>query len=184
MSSVDQQIANQLANIEKATGHTLAEWTGLIRASGLEKHGQIVGWLKAEHGITHGNANLLAVKAREAAAGGPPTDDELVDAHYSGRSADLRPLYERVLATVNGFGSDVELAAKKTYVSLRRKKQFATVGPAAGQLEVCFNLVGTPATDRLKPTTGMATHKVRISDAAGLDDELRGWLREAYDRAG
>jgi predicted transport protein len=184
VSSIEQQIANQLANIEKSTGRSLAEWSELIRASGLEKHGQIVGWLKSEHGITHGNANLLAVKVREAAAGGAPADEELVDSHYSGRNAALRPLYERVVAEVNGFGSDVELAPKKTYVSLRRKKQFATVGPAAGQLEVCLNLAGKPATDRLKPTTGMATHKVRITDAAGLDEELRGWLREAYERAG
>ena len=29
----------------------------------------------------------------------------------------------------------------------------------------------------------MATHKDRIGDLAGLDDELVGWLREAYERA-
>lgn len=184
MSSIDQQIANQIANIERSTGRTLAQWMALISSSGLEKHGQVVAWLKSEHGITHGNANLLAVKAREAAVGGAPADEELVDSHYAGRNADLRPLYDRVISTVNGLGPDVELAPKKTYVSLRRKKQFATVGPAAGQLEVCLNLPGKPAADRLKPTTGMATHKLRISDAAGLDDELRDWLREAYDRAG
>ncbi len=38
-------------------------------------------------------------------------------------------------------------------------------------------------TDRLKPTSGMATHRVRIADPSGLDDELIGWLREAYERA-
>jgi hypothetical protein len=29
----------------------------------------------------------------------------------------------------------------------------------------------------------MATHRVRIADSSGLDDELVGWLREAYERA-
>jgi hypothetical protein len=29
----------------------------------------------------------------------------------------------------------------------------------------------------------MATHRVRISDLGELDDELVGWLREAYERA-
>jgi hypothetical protein len=29
----------------------------------------------------------------------------------------------------------------------------------------------------------MATHRVRIPDASGLDRELREWLREAYERA-
>ena len=184
MTSIDQQIANQIANIAKATGRTLSEWVALIDASGLEKHGQIVAWLKSEHGLTYGNANLLAIKAREAAAGGAPSAGDIVESHYSGSNAVLKPLYELVVAKVHSFGPDIELAPKKTYVSLRRKKQFATVGPAAGQVEVCMSLPGKPTTDRLKPTSGMATHKVRIKGAAELDDELVGWLREAYDIAG
>ena len=87
------------------------------------------------------------------------------------------------MALVRGFGDDVELAPKKAYVSLRRRKQFGQVGPASGQLEVGVNLPGTEPTERLRPTSGMATHRVRIADASGLDDELIGWLREAYDRA-
>ncbi len=184
MSSIDQQTANQLAKIEKASGHSLAEWTSLINAAGLEKHGQILAWLKFEHGLTHGNANLLALKVREAAAGGAPSGTDLVDSHYSGKNAALRPLYDRLMAAVSDLGSDVEVAPKKTYVSLRRKKQFATVGPAAGQLEVCLNLPGQATTERLRPTSGMATHKVRVADAAELDRELLGWLAEAYERAG
>ena len=38
MSSIEQQIATQLANIEKSTGRSVAEWTKLIRESGLYKH--------------------------------------------------------------------------------------------------------------------------------------------------
>ncbi len=46
MSTVEEQTAKQIANIEKATGGTLAEWVALIQGSGLEKHGQIVSMLK------------------------------------------------------------------------------------------------------------------------------------------
>lgn len=183
MSSVEEQIANQMANIEKSTGRSLAEWIELVRASGLAKHGEQVAMLKSEHGFTHGNANLVVIKAREQMAGGAPSDDELIESHYAGRNAGLRPTYDAVIAAARSFGPDVELAPKKTYVSLRRSKQFASVGPAAGQIEVCLNLPGTAPTDRLKATTGMATHKVRIVDASGLDAELLGWLREAYERA-
>lgn len=183
MSSVEQQVATQIANIEQSTGRSMAEWIELLRASGLEKHGQQVAWLKEHHGIGHGNANLLAIKAREQAAGGPLADDALVNAHYTDRNAALRPLYEAVVATVRAFGSDVELAPKKTYVSLRRRKQFGQVGPAAGRLEICLNLPGRPPTQRLRAISGMATHRVRISGEAELDDELVGWLREAYERA-
>jgi predicted transport protein len=184
MSTIEQQIANQVANIERATGRSLDGWIALIRGSGVDKHGQVVAWLKAEHGLGHGNANLLAVKAREAAAGGPVSDNDLVESMFSGKAAAVRALYGDVVDMARSFGTDVELAPKKTYVSLRRRKQFATVGPAAGQLEICLNLPGEQPTDRLRPMTGMATHKVRIADSSGLDPELTAWLRQAYERAG
>jgi len=183
MSTVDEQIANQVANIEKSTGKSLAEWIEIVRASGLEKHGQAVAMLKSDHGMGHGNANLVVVKAREADAGGPASGDDLVASHYAGKNAALRPAYDAVIGAVTAFGDDIELAPKKTYVSLRRRKQFGSVGPAAGLLEVCVNLPGKAPTDRLKPITGMATHRVRIPDASGLDAELLGWLREAYEQA-
>ena len=183
MSSVEEQTATQIANLERATGRSLHEWIAVLRASGLEKHGEMVAMLKREHGIGHGNANLIAIRAREAAAGGPPSDSELIDSHYEGRHALLRPLYDAVIDRVRAFGPDVELAPKKTYVSLRRRKQFGQVGPAAGQLEVCVNLPGVNATPRLRATTGMATHRVRIGGHAEIDAELVAWLREAYERA-
>lgn len=183
MASVEEQTNNQIANIERSTGRSLAEWIETVRASGLAKHGQVVAMLKSDHGLGHGNANLLAIKAREAEAGGAQSEEDLVAAQYAGRNATLRPAYEAVVALVRGFGDDVELAPKKAYVSLRRRKQFAQVGPASGHLEVGVNLPGTEPTGRLRPTSGMATHRVRIANASGLDDELIGWLREAYDRA-
>jgi predicted transport protein len=183
MSTIEEQTANQIANLERTSGRSVSEWIEIVRASGIEKHGEAVSMLKREYGIGHGNANLVVIKAREAVAGGPASDDELVASHYAGRHAALLPAYDAVIDTVRAFGPDVELAPKKTYVSLRRRKQFAQVGPAAGQLEVGVNLPGHPETERLRPTSGMATHRVRIADASGLDDELLGWLREAYDRA-
>jgi predicted transport protein len=183
MATIDEQIQNQIANIERASGRSLAEWIEIVRASGIEKHGEAVAMLKADYGLGHGNANLIVIKAREAASGGVASADDLVAAHYAGKNAGLRPAYDAVVAAVGAFGDDIELAPKKTYVSLRRRKQFAQVGPAAGQLEVGLNLPGHPATDRLKTTSGMATHRVRITDAGGLDAELLGWLRDAYDRA-
>ena len=183
MASLEEQLRNQIANIEASTERSLADWIEIVRASGIEKHAQAVAMLKADHGLGHGNANLIVIKAREAEAGGAASNDQLVDAQYAGRNATLRPAYDAVIAAVRAFGDDVELAPKKAYVSLRRAKQFGQVGPAAGQLEIGVNLPGTQPTDRLRPTSGMATHRVRIDDASGLDAELVGWLREAYERA-
>jgi hypothetical protein len=183
VSTIEEQTANQIANIEASTGRSLAEWIRIVHASGIEKHGQAVSMLKSDYGLGHGNANLLVIKAREAQAGGAAADDELIASHYAGRHAALRPMYDALIAAVRAFGPDVELSPKKTYVSLRRRRQFGQVGPAAGQLEVGVNLPDHHATDRLKPASGMASHRVRLAAGAPIDHELLGWLREAYDRA-
>ncbi len=129
MATIDDQIHTQIANIERRTGRSLADWFSIVRASGLQKHGQVVAMLKAEHGMGHGNANLIALRAREADAGGAVNGEDLIAAHYAGKNAPLRPAYEAVVERVRAFGDDVELAPKKTYVSLRRRKQFGQVRP-------------------------------------------------------
>jgi hypothetical protein len=182
MPDLDAATQTQISNLEASSGRSMDEWVALVGSSGLEKHGQIVAWLKSEHGLGHGNANLVALTALRGPAA--PTGDALVDTIYSGPKAALRPFHDRVIALAQGFGSDVELAPKQAYVSLRRNKQFGTVGPASGgRLEIGFNLPGQEPAGRLEATTGMCTHRVRLSDPAELDDEVAGWLRQAYDRA-
>jgi hypothetical protein len=181
MSTVDDATATMVANFPAKTGRPLEDWLKLVRASGLTRHGEIVSMLKAEHGMSHGFANLTALRALNPA---DAAADDPLDTIYAGAKAPLRPLHEAVVSVARAFGADVELAPKKSYVSLRRAKQFATVGPASGgRIEVGLNLAGRESGGRLEPTSGMCTHRVKIAAEAELDPELRGWLREAYDRA-
>ena len=183
MASIDDATRTQIANLEKRSGRSMDELVALVRTSGPEKHGQIVAWLKSEHGLGHGDANLVAITALRGSVV-DQDHDALVDAMYAGPKAALRPFHDRVIALAQGFGDDVELAPKQAYVSLRRRKQFGTVGPASGgRLEIGLNLKGEPAGGRLEPTSGMCTHRVRLTSPEELDDEVVGWLREAYDRA-
>ena len=182
MSTVDDATATMIANFPAKTGKSLDEWVRDVRAQGPMKHGQIVALLKTEHGMTHGFANFVANRA--LAPDEAPGGDALVDAMYAGAKADLRPLHDAVIAAVQAFGSDVELAPKKAYVSLRRSKQFGTVGPGpGGRLEVGLNLGGVEPQGRLEATTGMCTHRVRIASRQEFDGELVGWLRQAYEGA-
>ena len=90
------------------------------------------------------------------------------------------------MAEVDPFGP-FEVAPKKGYVSLRRKRQFAMVGPATkGRLEVGLNMKGVQPTERLveMPPGGMCQYKVFLTDAGEVDEELVGWIRQAYDAAG
>ncbi|MGH9380782.1 MAG: DUF4287 domain-containing protein [Thermoanaerobaculia bacterium] len=177
---------SMIRNLEEKTGRSLAEWTAAVRQSGLDRHGLIVKWLKSEHGLGHGYANLVASKALEPAAEAA-TGDHLVEAQYAGAKAALRPIYDVLAAAAASFGSDVEIAPKKTYVSLRRSKQFALVQPSTtSRVDVGIQLPGRPAEGRLEVSgsfNAMVSHRVRVAAAAEVDDELLGWLRAAYDRA-
>jgi predicted transport protein len=182
---VEAAAQTMIENLEKNTGQSLDEWVKIARASGFEKHGQIVKYLKSEHGFTHGYANLVSIKARETAAS-PQTADDLVDNQYSGKE-ELRPIYDALIDAVNQFGDDVVIAPKKTYVSLRRSKQFGLVQPSTKtRVDVGLNLSDVAADGRLEKSgsfNSMVSHRVRLSSANEVNDELIGWLRQAYDQA-
>jgi len=182
MSTVDDATTTMIANYPASTGRSLDEWVALVRASGTVRHGEIMTLLKTEHGMSHGFANLVALTALrldESASGNDPAD-----AIYAGSKAALRPLHDAAVAAATGFGPDVELAPKKSYVSIRRSKQFATVGPGpGGRLEIGLNLRDVEPTGRLEAATGMCSHRVRIASLDELDAEVLGWLRKAYDGA-
>ena len=91
------------------------------------------------------------------------------------------------MAAVSKLGSDVEISPKKSYVSLRRKKQFALVQASTRtRVDVGLNLKGEATTERLEASgsfNAMCSHRVRLTADEQVDDELAGWLRQAYERA-
>ncbi len=177
--------ASMIANLPEKTGKSLEAWIRIVQDSGLEKHGEIMKLLKGEHGMTHGFANLVTHEARSAGQAAP-AEEGLVAAQYAGAKAGLRPIYERLVDQIQGFGEDVEIAPKKTYVSLRRGKQFGLIKAATkSRIDLGINLAGEPETERLQPagSLGMVSHKVALGKPDEVDAELLGWLREAYGRA-
>ena len=191
MSTLDQARATQLKNIEAKTGKTLAQLRAHIQKSGLTKHGELRALLQKDFGLGYGDANSLVHFAlqsdgQSAAEAKGASSGDVLDEIYAGPKAALRPIHEKVLAAAQKLG-DFEIAPKKGYVSLRRKKQFAMVGPGTkGRLEVGLNLKGLEATDRLlaQPPGGMCQYKVFLTDAKEVDKELAGWLKQAYAEAG
>ena len=188
---IDKATATQLANIEQRTGKTLAQLAKIIKSSGLEKHGEIVAMLKQDLGMGHGDANTLvhvALKSdgQSAADAAGLSQDDVLAGIYTGPKAGLRPVHDALMAKIQAFG-EFEVAPKKGYVSLRRKKQFAMIGPATNtQVEVGLNMKDVPATARLKamPAGGMCQYKVRLADVTDVNAELVAWVRRAYDSAG
>lgn len=180
MSSPEDQLATMLSNIPEKTGKPLSDWIRLIAASGHEKHGAILKFLKEEHGVSHGFANLIASKSRETGE-----EIDLVAAQYSGPKAALRPLYDEIIRFAEGLGLDVEQAPKKTSVSLRRKKQFALITPATKtRIDLGLALKGEEPAGRLETYNAMCSHRVRLESSNEFDDEVKAWVKEAYSRSG
>jgi len=192
MNAVDQALATQIANIQKKTGKTLEQLTALVQGSGLTKFGELREFAKKELGLGHGDANTLIhtiQKPPEAAAVAAPAvagGDAVLDEIYTGPKAGMRPIHEALMAEIGKFG-EFEVAPKKGYVSLRRKKQFAMIGPATNtRFEVGLNMKGVAGAGRLEelPPKGMCSHKVKLTGAGEVDAELVGWIRTAFDQAG
>ncbi len=182
-------MANKMiANMKEKTGKTLEQWLVIAKKTGAEKHGQVVKALKADHGMTHGFANLVAHKLLKSDAGSQSEGGtDLVAAQYSGAKADLKPIYDAVIKVVKSIGKDIEVSPKKTYVSLRRNKQFALIQPSTKtRVDLGINLKDEPVTDRLEKAgsfNAMVSHRVRLEKPADVDKNVKAWLKKAWSEA-
>ena len=186
----------QLRNIQGKTGKTIAELHAAVAAAGLDKHAEKRSWLMTQFQLGYGDANaLLTVQGQsyatvlanlDVALPAPAGDSDALASIYTGAKAPLRALHDAVIGLVDTFGH-YEQAPKKTYVSLRRKKQFAMVGPATKDLiEIGLNVRDLPPHQRLKavPPGGMCQYTLRLGSDDEIDADLRRWLKAAYDAAG
>jgi hypothetical protein len=199
MATAEEGIATQIRNIEARYGKTMAQWSAIVAASGLTRHQDVVGLLKADHGLPHGAAHRVSLTVRQQPGPGQPgqpgqdgsaTAGDPVSALYTGRKSALRPLHEALMTAVLALGDDVEVAPRKGYLSLRRGRQFAMIQPSgAGRIDVGLILPATQETrpgPRLESAAGfnaLFTHRVRVPAGADIDPEFTAWLRLAYQHA-
>jgi hypothetical protein len=179
-----------LDSIKAKTGKTPADFRALAQGKGLlapgVKAGEVVRWLKEDYGLGHGHA-MAMYGAIKPADGPRQSTDEAVAAHFAGRRAGWRETYDRLMASVAGFGSDVTAQPAKAYISIVRDgKKFAIVQVTSQRFDVGIKLKGAAPTDRLTPAgswNAMVTHRVAVTNPGDVDPELIGWIRSAYERA-
>ena len=195
MADPNAALLTQLKNIQAKTGQNLVQLFQQLDACGLAKHGEKRGWLMEKFSLGYGDANtVVTLQGKPLPAGldgsapgpAPAAGGDALDALYTGKKAGLRPLHEAVMERIQALGA-FEIAPKKTYLSLRRNKQFAMVGPATvSEIEIGLNCKTLAEHPRLKilPPGGMCQATTRISAAAQIDATLMGWIQAAYDAAG
>jgi hypothetical protein len=188
-----------IAELKGKTGRTLDEWLALIRAEGPDDEKACRAWLKERHGLGTNSAWWLAERACARDDKGITEEDPAVylkaaagyvEEMYSGPKAGLRPIYDALLALGLGIGPEAKACPCKTIVPLYRHHVIAQIKPTTRtRIDLGFALGDTAASGRLIDTGGFEkkdriTHRIPIASLAEIDDEVRRWLKTAYDRDG
>lgn len=186
--TVDPARASYVKGIEAKTGKPLGELLELVDSWGPGKHGELLSKAKETLGLGHGHANLLVHLARERAeaadSGAANTESDPLDSIYVSSKEPLRPLHVALMARLDKDLGPFEIAPKKAYVSLRRSKQFAMVGPGSrGRLEVGINHRTAEGSARFEPLGPgkMCSHRVFVTTPDDIDEELVAFVRAAYE---
>lgn len=164
------------------TGKSLSEWVDIVKKTEMEKHGEIIKYLKDEHNFTHGFANFVAIKAREADAGSQ-SDDVLIANQYRGKEA-LLEIYHELIKHIEKLGTGIEIVPKKAAVSIRAKRQFVLIKPATKtRIDLGLKFNNKPTNKRLEesgPFGSMCSHRIQLTSKDQIDEELMGWVKEAF----
>jgi predicted transport protein len=183
---MDKTVTTMIENLKEKTGHSLDEWKKIIAKEKLAKHGEIVKFLKESHKVTHGYASEIALKVLGSDADSTNDTDGLIESQYKGKEH-LKAYYDKLIETIDTFGGEYKIDPKKTYVSLKRKKQFIILNPASKtRFEIGFNLKGIEPKGKLeaeKPN-GICSHKINLADIKEIDKEVINWIKMAFENAG
>lgn len=176
-----------LDNVKAKTGKTPDDFAKLVDQKGLNKHGDIVKWLKADFELGHGHATAIAgVLMKRGIPKTPP--NEKFSALFNGKKEHWQKPCDSLIQQLQKFGSDLSVSAGGTYINLLRAgKKFGILQPSSGErLDIGIKLKGVPPERRFELAgawNAMVTHRVRIEDSSEVDGEIVSWLKRAYDAA-
>jgi hypothetical protein len=183
-----------IGELKQKTGRTLEEWLKYIKKEGPADEKERRVWLKETHGLGTNTAWWLA--ERSAGKGAESGDPDLylesaerdVEKMFSGGKAHLRPVYDALLKLGLKTGKEAKACPCQTIVPLYRNHVFAQIKPTTQKrVDLGFALGDTKPTGRLIDTGGFAkkdriTHRIPITSVDEIDDEVKHWLKVAYDR--
>jgi uncharacterized protein DUF5655/uncharacterized protein DUF4287 len=183
-----------IAELKQRTGRSLDEWLRLIKKSGPKDEKARREWLKQEYGLGTNSAWWLAERAEGKGTEGDDPDVYLeaaegyVEKMFSGSKAALKPIYDDLLKVCLKTGKDAKACPCQTIVPIYRKHVVAQIKPTTRtRIDLGFALGDMKAKGRLIDTGGFAkkdriTHRIEITSLKDIDDEVKQWLKVAYDR--
>lgn len=181
MANTEMQI-KMLKSIEEKTGIKPQEITEDIKAQNFENHNLKIQFVKSKYGLSHGFANLLALKSKEDVNSNSDTD--LIEAQYQGKDS-LFDIYKKVASFLESL-ENVELVPKKAYVSVKAKKQFAIIQPSTKtriDLGLTFPKGSIVPIEPSGSFNSMVSHRIRIQEPEDFNDLVKHYLIEAYEKS-
>ena len=183
-----------IGELKQKTGRSLEEWLAHIKKAGPKGETERRAWLKEKYDLGTNTAWWLA--ERSEGKGEESGDPDLylaaaerdVEKMYSAGKAKLRPLYDKLLKLGLKTGKEAKACPCTTIVPLYRNHVFAQIKPTTQtRIDMGFALGDMKPTGRLVDTGGFAkkdriTHRIPITSMDDIDDEVKYWLKVAYDR--
>lgn len=172
-----------VAQLERQTGRSLAEWTAQIAAWKPADEQELRAWLSGQ-GVTGYPQMLLVMETFGYPDYLLAGADELIEGQYADRAA-LRPILDAVVAATQALGQ-VDVQARKTYVTLLTpRRTFASLEPnTKSRAYLGLRLAGQAPEGRLEVGRRLGqssmTHRIALASVAEVDDEVRAWLGRAY----
>jgi hypothetical protein len=179
-----QYFAALEANLEKATGKSLAQWVKVAKTCPHDMPRERLKWLKSQHGLGQSRASLVLWRAFGGGSMGEEDPNKLVDALFSKSFAEQRALYDKVVAFIEKIGEGT-LSPRRGYVALYRLKQYGAIKPSKQGLLIGLALQKYPKTKRfidVKNLGGGERNKKALVLAAAkdLDTEAKELIKAAW----
>lgn len=175
-----------IASATEKTGHSVAEWMDIIKATGLEaKTNTILKHLKSEHGLNHMQANYLAGIFLND--GEPVFNYASLFANLFAGNEHWQPLYESLKTQVAARFDDVVFIPTKAYISIEGEKIFACVKFTKKAVRYGLDLGAMPFTGRVQQAKGLGampnlTHMIELTATHDVDAEVLRYTQQAFDR--
>jgi len=186
MKTANQVEKEFLEGLEENYGQNLQVWMDTIKKTGLSKRTEIQKWLKKDKGFKHMDAWMLGAIYLN---GGKPVygDESDLLENQMAKYQNMKPLFEfvsdRILKAVAGSEREI----KKTYVSFKKKREFAAVNIKKDEIRLGMDLGDMPFNDQVEKVrmTGpmpRISHMVVIKDQEDFTDEVAELLKKSNAR--
>ena len=184
-----------VSELKEKTGRSLDEWIVFVKKEGPKGDLERREWLNTKHKLGTNSAWWIAERTEGKGAEEDTPESYLkaavryVEEQYVGPKEKLRPIYDVLLELGKSLGTDVKACPCKTIVPLYRRHVFAQIKPTTNtRIDLGFALAGYKGKfpKRIIDTGGLAkkdriTHRMEVKSQAEIDEEVKKWLKAAYE---